>query len=146
MVAYGITLVVLVITVMIIFRIHDANDNRTAAQILFPDDKDPDDGAMRKLNPAQLLKLTEDADQTLPIAPPLPSPAKPTVPADAAPATPKHRRSKSKKHRAGTESKTSAIITRYIINQTYPECSERTSSTTCRQPDHKVPILALADR
>lgn len=55
--AYGITLLVMLITVMIIFKIHDSTDERTSAEILFPNDKD-----MQKLSAAELLKLVDRAD------------------------------------------------------------------------------------
>ena len=55
--AYLITLAVWIITIMIIYKIHDAEDRRSAAQILFPDDKD-----LQKMPPNELLKLVEHAD------------------------------------------------------------------------------------
>lgn len=51
-VAYLITLLIMLITVMIIGGIHDATDDRSSSQILFPKDKD-----MQKLSPAQMMAL-----------------------------------------------------------------------------------------
>lgn len=53
MVAYGITMVVIIITIIIMYKIRDTNDNRSAGEILFPKQK-----GMRKLSPAQMLKLS----------------------------------------------------------------------------------------
>lgn len=53
-VAYGITLLVLLITTIIIFRIKDSEDERSTGQILFPDDRD-----MQTLSPSELLELSE---------------------------------------------------------------------------------------
>ena len=58
--AYTITLLVLMATVMTIFRMRDSRDRRSAAQILFPGDK-----KMQKLSPAELLKLTQKAEPGL---------------------------------------------------------------------------------
>lgn len=58
--AYTITLLTLMITVGIIFRIRDSRDKRSAAQILFPNDK-----KMQKLKPAELLKLTQKVEPGL---------------------------------------------------------------------------------
>lgn len=55
--AYTITLLTLIATAMIIYKIDDANDTRSAAEILFPDDKE-----MQKLNPDQMLELADRAD------------------------------------------------------------------------------------
>jgi len=55
--AYMITLAVWIITIMIIYKIHDAEDDRTAGQILFPDDK-----KMQEMSPDDLLDLAERAD------------------------------------------------------------------------------------
>lgn len=52
--AYGITLLVILITTVIIFRIKDSEDNRSASQILFPHDKD-----MQKLSPSEMLELAD---------------------------------------------------------------------------------------
>ena len=57
MVAYAITLLVILATAMIIFKIDDANDHRTSAEILFPGDKE-----MQKLNPHEMLALVDRAD------------------------------------------------------------------------------------
>lgn len=54
MVAYGITLLVIFITTVIIFRIKDSEDKRSTKQILFPGDKD-----MQKLDPSEMLELSE---------------------------------------------------------------------------------------
>jgi len=56
-VAYTITLLVLLITIAIIFRIRDSADKRSAGQILFPDDK-----KMQKTDPTELLELTNETD------------------------------------------------------------------------------------
>lgn len=53
MTAYGITLLVMLITVITIYRIRDTEDNRTVSQILFPGDR-----KMQKLTPSQLLRLS----------------------------------------------------------------------------------------
>jgi hypothetical protein len=53
MVAYGITLLVLLITIMIIYKIRDTNDDRTTGQILFPKDRN-----MQKLGPSEMLELS----------------------------------------------------------------------------------------
>lgn len=63
MAAYAITLVVIFITTVIIFRIGDSEDKRSSAQILFPEDKE-----MQKLNPAEMLELSE-LEEDLPQAP-----------------------------------------------------------------------------
>lgn len=55
--AYTITLLALIATAMIIYKIDDANDERSAAEILFPDDKE-----MQKLSPDQMLELVDRAD------------------------------------------------------------------------------------
>lgn len=55
--AYTITLLTLIATAMIIYKIDDANDERSAAEILFPDDKE-----MQKLSPDQMLELADRAD------------------------------------------------------------------------------------
>lgn len=52
--AYGITLLVILITTMIIFKIGDSEDRRSSSQILFPKDKD-----MQKLSPSRMLELTD---------------------------------------------------------------------------------------
>jgi hypothetical protein len=54
MFAYAITLATILLTVVIIFRLHDATDDRTAAQILFPNNKE-----MQQIPPAQLLGMAE---------------------------------------------------------------------------------------
>lgn len=72
MFAYAITLATLLITVMLIFRIHDATDDRTAGQILFPNDKE-----MQKIPPAELLSMAElSARDILPSQPPVAPTAK----------------------------------------------------------------------
>jgi len=65
-IAYGITLLVMLITVMIIYKIRDTNDNRSTGQILFPKDS-----KMQKMDPSEMLELsgldeTKLADQTQP--------------------------------------------------------------------------------
>lgn len=55
--AYTITLLTLIATAMIIYKIDDANDTRSAGEILFPDDKD-----MQKLSPDQMLDLVDRVD------------------------------------------------------------------------------------
>lgn len=60
--AYGITLLVILITTVIIFRIGDSDDKRSSAQILFPKDK-----KMQKLSASKLLELT-DLDNTQQVA------------------------------------------------------------------------------
>lgn len=65
MFAYAITLMTLLVTIMIIYRIHDATDDRSAAQILFPNDKE-----MHKIPPAELLSMAEiTASDILPMRP-----------------------------------------------------------------------------
>lgn len=59
MAAYGITLVVIFITMVIIFKIGDSEDKRSSGQILFPKDK-----TMQKLKPSELLELS-DLDETV---------------------------------------------------------------------------------
>lgn len=56
-IAYTITFAVMLLTAAIIFRIHDAGDKRSTAQILFPKDKD-----MQDLNPQELLELADRAN------------------------------------------------------------------------------------
>jgi ASC-1-like (ASCH) protein len=53
LIAYGITLLVLLITVMIIFKIRDTNDKRSSGQILFPKDSN-----MQKIDPIEMLELS----------------------------------------------------------------------------------------
>lgn len=50
--AYGITLLVIIITTLIIFTIRDSEDKRTSSQILFPNDRE-----MQKLGPSKMLGL-----------------------------------------------------------------------------------------
>ena len=57
MVAYAITFLVLLLTAAIIFRILDAGDERSTAQILFPKDQD-----MQNLSPQELLELADRAN------------------------------------------------------------------------------------
>ncbi len=52
MVAYMITLLVILVTVIVICRIHDATDTRSTGQILFPKD-----AAMHKLHPSELERV-----------------------------------------------------------------------------------------
>lgn len=52
-VAYGITLLVAIITVMIIFKIRDVHDKRSTSQILFPKNSE-----MRKMSPSEMLDLS----------------------------------------------------------------------------------------
>jgi hypothetical protein len=57
-IAYGITLLVIFITTIILFRMNDSDDKRTSGQILFPDDT-----KMQKMSAARMLKLSGlDAD------------------------------------------------------------------------------------
>ena len=51
--AYCITLIVLIVTSVIIFKIRDTDDIRSAGQTLFPGNK-----KMQKMNPTQMLKLS----------------------------------------------------------------------------------------
>jgi hypothetical protein len=60
LIAYGITLLVLLITVMIIYKIRDTNDKRSTGQILFPKDRD-----MRDMDPSEMLELS-GLDETRP--------------------------------------------------------------------------------
>lgn len=53
MVAYGITMIVMIITIIIMYKIRDTNDTRSAGEMLFPKQKD-----MQKLSPSQMLKLS----------------------------------------------------------------------------------------
>ena len=62
MMAYAITLVVIFITTVIIFKIRDSEDKRSSGQILFPKDKE-----MRELNPSEMLELS-DLDEMTPVA------------------------------------------------------------------------------
>lgn len=61
MVAYMITFIVVLITILIIFKIQDSEDSRSAAQILFPKDKE-----MQKMNPAKMLELSGLANAASP--------------------------------------------------------------------------------
>jgi len=63
-VAYGITLLVAIITVMIIFKMRDTNDGRSPSQILFPKDN-----KMQRLSPAEMLKLSGLDEIRQPIRP-----------------------------------------------------------------------------
>jgi hypothetical protein len=56
-IAYIITIAVVLLTAAIMFRIYDAADKRTTGQILFPDDKE-----MQKLNPKEMLDLADRAN------------------------------------------------------------------------------------
>ena len=60
--AYGITLLVILITTVILFKVGDSEDKRSSAQILFPKDKE-----MQKLDPSELLALS-DLDEEVPSA------------------------------------------------------------------------------
>lgn len=51
--AYGITLLVMILTVMAIYKIRDTDDNRSVGQILFPNDR-----KMQKLDPSKMLELS----------------------------------------------------------------------------------------
>ena len=62
-VAYGITLFVLLMTTVIVFRIKDSEDKRSVGQILFPKDKE-----MQKMDPSEMLGLYE-WDEMRPTAP-----------------------------------------------------------------------------
>lgn len=57
--AYCITLLVILITVAIIFKIGDSEDKRSSGQILFPNDK-----KMQKMNPSKMLELSELDDMS----------------------------------------------------------------------------------
>lgn len=57
MVAYGITLLVIFITTLIIFKIKDSEDKRSSSQILFPGDKE-----MQKMKPSEMIRLLDIAD------------------------------------------------------------------------------------
>lgn len=72
MAAYGITLVVIFITTVIIFMIGDSEDKRSSGQILFPKDKN-----MQKLNPSEMLELS-DLDETVRPTQPAPKRTKKT--------------------------------------------------------------------
>lgn len=90
MFAYAITLTTLLVTVMLIFRIHDATDDRTAAQILFPNNKE-----MHQIPPAELLSMAElSARDILPSQPPV---VKDVTPAPIAKSTPKPEKKKRAK-------------------------------------------------
>lgn len=54
MAAYGITLFVVFITALIIFKMKDSEDKRSSGEILFPDDD-----KMQHLKPSQMLELSE---------------------------------------------------------------------------------------
>lgn len=56
-IAYTITFAVMLLTAAIVLRIHDAADERTTAQILFPKDKD-----MQNLSPQELLEIADRAN------------------------------------------------------------------------------------
>lgn len=95
MFAYAITLTALLVTIMLIFRIHDATDDRTAAQILFPNNKE-----MHQIPPAELLSMAELSAQDIVPSQPTPTPtAAPPAPA------PKKQAKKTKKPRRQTKSK-----------------------------------------
>lgn len=57
-VAYGITILVVFITMAIIFKIGDSEDKRSTGQILFPKDK-----KMQKLSSSKLLELSDLDDR-----------------------------------------------------------------------------------
>lgn len=59
--AYGITLLVILITTIILFKVGDSEDKRSSAQILFPKDKE-----MQKLGPSELLALSDLDEGTQP--------------------------------------------------------------------------------
>lgn len=93
MFAYAITLATLLVTVMLIFRIHDATDDRTAGQILFPNDKE-----MQKIPPAELLSMAElSARDILPSRPPVAPTAKPATESTKKKSAKKPRKSSKKK-------------------------------------------------
>lgn len=54
MVAYGITLIVIFLTIVLTYKIRDSEDKRTASQILFPRNKE-----MQNLGPSKLLELLD---------------------------------------------------------------------------------------
>lgn len=82
--AYTITLLTLIATAMIIYKIDDANDTRSTAEILFPGDKE-----MQKLSPDQMLELADRADfaEIHKTAEQMPVPATPTIATVAQPTT-----------------------------------------------------------
>lgn len=59
--AYCITLLVILVTVAIIFKIGDSEDKRSSGQILFPNDK-----KLQKMNPSKMLELSELDDGSSP--------------------------------------------------------------------------------
>lgn len=61
--AYGITLLVMILTVMAIYKVRDTDDKRSAGQILFPHDR-----KMQKLDPNEMLELS-GLSQNDPITP-----------------------------------------------------------------------------
>lgn len=65
MAAYGITLFVLFITALIIFRMKDSEDKRSSGEILFPDDN-----KMQHLKPSKMLELSELDEDSEPIKQP----------------------------------------------------------------------------
>lgn len=62
--AYGITLLVMILTVMCIYKVRDTDDRRSVGQILFPDDR-----KMQKLDPSEMLELSglDQEDSITPI-------------------------------------------------------------------------------
>lgn len=96
MFAYAITLITLLFTVMLIFRIQDATDDRTAAQILFPNNKE-----MQKIPPPELLSMAElSAHDILPSQPPATEHTTPTraIKPVTKPQKKKSKQKKSKKY------------------------------------------------
>lgn len=67
MAAYGITLFVLFITALIIFKMKDSEDKRSSGEILFPDDAN-----MQHLKPSKMLELSE-LDEDIETPPQVPS-------------------------------------------------------------------------
>ena len=61
--AYGITLLVMILTVMAIYKVRDTDDKRSVGQILFPNDR-----KMQKMNPSEMLELS-GLNQNDPITP-----------------------------------------------------------------------------
>lgn len=50
--AYLITLIIMIMTIIVIFRVGDETDQRSSSEILFPNDK-----RMQKLSPTEMLQL-----------------------------------------------------------------------------------------
>lgn len=61
MAAYGITLFVVFLTALILFKMKDSEDKRSSGEILFPDDD-----KMQHLKPSKMLELSELDDDLEP--------------------------------------------------------------------------------